>query len=230
MRLTLLSMVCAWGLASNAMAIETLQPNDALICQDDPVKLDPARYLRALSLDLRGLPPTMEEIESLDGMDIDAALPEALIESWIDDDSFVTQAVRHHRTFFWNNLRNVDFLNRNKELRSSRNIYWNGIRSRFLRSGTRDQVQCFDEPAQFGPDGEIITRVDESGYTREGWVEVVPYWNPETTVRVCAFDAQERRFASNGADRSRGAGGGNPECGCGPNLRWCGLNSSSDVS
>ena len=86
---TLLAVTGALCLASTASAIETLQPNDALICQDDPVKLDPARYLRALSLDLRGQPPSMAEIESLDGMDIDAPLPDALIDGWLDDDLFV---------------------------------------------------------------------------------------------------------------------------------------------
>ena len=214
-------LLCVVSGVSTAVAVETLHPNDALICQDDPVKLDPARYLRALSLDLRGHPPTMEEIESLDGVDANDPLPDALIESWLDEDSFIKQAVRRHRTFFWNNLRNVDFINRNKRLGVNGGIYWNNIRSRLLRTGSRDQVICYDEPAQFDADGMPVTRQDESGYNREGWVEVSPYWAPDTVVRVCAFDAQERRYSANGADCATAAGANRTDCGCGPDLRWC---------
>ncbi len=222
--LTLGLLTALLGWCSTAAAVETLQPNDALICQDDPVKLDPARFLRALSLDLRGHPPSMSEIESLDGVELDAPLPDALIESWLDEAAFVNQVVRRHRSFFWNNLQTVDFLNRSKQLGVRSDIYWNNVRSRMFRTGSRDQVLCFDEPAQFDADGYPITRQDENGYNREGWVEVAPYWAPDTTVKVCAFDAQERRYSSNGTDCAGRGGGNRMDCGCGPNLRWCAPN------
>jgi len=218
----LLCLVSLLGLMPSASWADESRPNDALICQNDPVKLMPDRYLRALSLDLRGHPPTMAEIESLDGMAADEPMPEPLIDAWLNEPSFVTQVIRKHRSFFWNNISNVDLVNPTNDLGISAGIYWGPRRSRTYRTGTTDQIRCLNEPAQFDAEGRPIAEVGEDGFRREGWVEVAPYWAPDTRVRVCAYDAQERLYADDGTDCSRFVQlGGHRGCGCGPNLRWC---------
>ena len=55
----------------------------------------------------------------------------------------------------------------------------------------------------------------------EGYVEVNPYWGPDTTVKVCASEAQEREISTLGRDCKTNFGPSDSECGCGPNLDWC---------
>ena len=107
---------------------------------------------------------------------------------------------------------------------ASRGIWWNGIRSQRYRTGTRDRLRCTDALPRSGANGEIIHTLDENGFKLEGWVEVEPYWAPGEVFRVCAYDAQTRRYASDGTDCMGNNGHRNPECGCGPNLKWCGSN------
>ena len=204
-----------------AMAVELQDPNDALICHDQPVKLDLLRYVRAASLDLRGHMPRADELESIELTDEADTVPEALLDNWLASEAFIDQAVRRHRTYFWNNLSQVDMFQPQKEIRATGNIFWSPRKSRVLRSGSNVQVRCFDEPAQFDAAGRPVTRLDENGYRREGWVEVNPYWAPNTTVRVCAFDAQTAQISSAGRDCRTGGGNNDEECGCGPNLNWC---------
>jgi len=66
----------------------------------------------------------------------------------------------------------------------------------------------------------------------DGWVETSPYWAPETTIRVCAFEAQTtargvdtrgRPQACDPRDTTEGPQGRPPlpACGCGPQLSYC---------
>ena len=206
---------------TGAYADDDVNPNNALICHEDAIQIDSDRLLRALSLDLRGRLPTMAEVESLDGLATDEFLPEGLIDSWLSGSDFAAQAVRRHRQFFWNNISNVDLINRENELRVNGGIIFADRRSRYYRTGNREQIRCLDEPAQFDEAGLPIPMIDENGYRREGWVEVAPYWAPETTVRVCAYDAQDRLTTRDGTRCEANGGRGHMECGCGPNLRWC---------
>jgi hypothetical protein len=50
-------------------------------------------------------------------------------------------------------------------------------------------------------------------------VSVRPYWDPTTTVRVCAFDAQAHRNRRDGTPC--GDLDTDPACGCGADLRYC---------
>lgn len=73
-----------------------------------------------------------------------------------------------------------------------------------------------------------MTRPDENGVEREGWVEVNPYWAPDQTVKVCGFEAQTNRYAANGGDCAGSSGRSQRDCGCGPNLRWCATGGVSN--
>ena len=202
------------------MAVELQDPNDALICTTSQSNWTySAMFERRVSTyaDM----PRADELESIELTDEADTVPEALLDNWLSSDAFIDQAVRRHRTYFWNNLSQVDMFQPQKEIRATGNIFWSPRKSRMLRSGSNVQVRCFDEPAQFDAAGRPVTRLDETGYRREGWVEVNPYWAPNTTVRVCAFDAQTAQISSAGRDCRTGAGNNDEECGCGPNLNWC---------
>ncbi len=41
-------------------------PNEALLCPEDPPEVDRYTYLRSLSIQLRGVPPTDAEYAALD--------------------------------------------------------------------------------------------------------------------------------------------------------------------
>ncbi|MEE2786986.1 MAG: hypothetical protein VX589_06575 [Myxococcota bacterium] len=213
-------LVPAW---SNA---QTDASNHALICHDEPVKLDRYRYLRALALDLTGTLPRPMDVDALADFDDDEPLPEALLDDMMSSDAFTAQVVRRHRSYFWPNLRNIDLLRTEQVMNRSRGIWWNGNRSRIYRTAGPDRVRCADEPAQFDADGQIVYALDENGFKIEGWVMVEPYWAPGEAMRVCAFDAQSKRYASDGTDCMGANGHRHVECGCGPNLNWC---ASSDV-
>lgn len=76
----------------------------------------------------------------------------------------------------------------------------------------------------------------------DGYVELEPYWAPGTTVRVCAFEAQDQETAidTRGATRrcdprateNSGTGGVSSVagCGCGPGLAYCTPSSSDPIA
>jgi hypothetical protein len=185
-----------------------------LACDPDEPILENARFLRALSLDLRGEVPTAEE---LDLVTLDAATPEDLIDSWLDSDAFADQAVRHHRKLLWNNIEDINFIT--AAFRFARHgptgIYWRRNPAARYRGET---VRCADVPADIGPAGEVRT----DGQGLEGYREIVPYWSTDgQPIKVCAFDAQDNFFSENGTECATRAGANDVGCGCGPDLRWC---------
>lgn len=207
-------------IASNAWA-QGVQ-NEDLVCREDEPRLDKYTYLRSLSLDLMGRLPTMAEYAALDGVD-DVA--EETIDAMLATDGFVARAVRLHRGLLWNNVRNVRLMNFRTSFRTSQGRYWRTRAAILYRGGS---VPCLNEPATFDENGAIETTVGADGFRREGYVEVNPYWAPDTTVRVCAFDAQETLVSPRGVDCATNAGFNDPACGCGPNLRVCRFGSYSD--
>lgn len=189
----------------------------AAVCAPDGPELDPYRYVRALSLDLRGELPAPDEVARLDEAEDPQAAIEALLDEWLDTDAFARQVVRRHRALLWNNVSNVRLLAVNTNLQRIGPIHWRRNLARMYRG---EIVPCLDEPARFGPDGRILTRrVD--GADREGWVEVAPYWAPDRPIRVCAFDAQAAEVSPSGTDCGTLDAYQDPGCGCGPDLRWC---------
>lgn len=197
-------------------------PGAAMRCAPDSIEIEPVRYLRALSLDLRGDVPTMDEVAVVKRT---GEVPEAMLDRWLDSDAFAAQAVRHHRSLLWNNVSNARIFNASASLGGNgRNQpMWRRNRGILYRGVT---VACLNQPAQFDPDtGAILTveevQADGRMARREGYVMVEPYWNPAEPVRVCAFDAQDVEFSPSGTECKTGAGNNDAECGCGPNLRWC---------
>ena len=141
----------------------------------------------------------------------------------LNTDAFVERAVRAHRSLFWNNVSNVLLLEVRSRLRTSGGLHYvAGARSVLYRGANS---VCLDQPAEM-VNGQISTTTNEDGVSQEGVVEVHPFWAPETTVKVCAFDAQEASFSPSGTDCSSEAGTLDPGCGCGPQLIWCGTNDT----
>jgi hypothetical protein len=186
------------------------------VCPAPEFKLDKYRYLRALSLDLRGKIPSTEEYAMLDGQD---DVPAALIDQWLAAPEFAERAVRWHKSLLWNNLGAENLLSVNVRMTTTNGRYW---RSGNVAIGLRGQNRgCADKPARFDDAGELVVETLADGTRSEGWVEVEPYWAPGTRVRVCAFDAQDRLETSEGQACGQQSTSRHPECGCGPNLRWC---------
>lgn len=208
-------------------------------CSIRTTRMDKYQYLRALSLDLRGIVPTPEEYRRLEGRD---DVPESLIDEWLRSEAFGDRVVRWHRKLLWNNLDNVQFWGNRARIRqyeiqaddrTTHQVFYGRPRARRVRG---KQISCGPERAEFDDDGELILEekqpdgsweVDTDGSCqdptreqpcREGWIEVDPYWSSDgDKVKVCALDAGVREYEPAGAECT----GGQYECGCGEHLREC---------
>lgn len=206
-------------------------PGAAMRCAPDSVEIEPLRYLRALSLDLRGTVPSLDEVERVRST---GEVPEAMVDRWLSSDEFAWQVVRHHRALLWNNVSNVRIFNASAALGGNGRTQpmWRRNRGIMYRGAT---VPCLNEPATFDPETGAIEVTEERQpdgrlARREGYVEVTPYWDPLQPVRVCAFDAQDAEYSSSGTACKSNAGNNDTECGCGPNLRWCNGGTAQNVT
>ncbi len=188
-------------------------------CPTDGPWLDGHAHLRAISLDLLGVVPNPGDHELL----VDGEVPESLIDDWLGRRAFATRASRFHSTLLWNNVSDQRAISNQAFLSSTSGIYWVRTRSDDYR-GLFNQ-HCGDFEATFDANGEIETVDLGEGVVQEGWVEVEPYWSSGTTVKICAFDAQEAQLSPAGTDCSTSASFLDPTCGCGPNLQWCAVGS-----
>ena len=194
-------------------------PNAEDLCLEPSDELDPARYLRALSLDLRGdVPDDLETQATLEAGEV----PDALIDEWLSSEAFIERVVRQHRSLLWNSVRNVSLLSANFVLTGERVVAWRRTPALTYRGAS---VPCEDVPATWDEDGRLITRLVD-GARLEGFVFVRPYWDPAVAMKVCAFDAQETLFTSNNVACGSPRGGTEIECGCGPNLQFCGIEAT----
>lgn len=197
---------------------------DPALCRPQQTRLDDDGYLRALSLDLRGVVPSPEEHARAQTEGVDA-----LVDEWLRTEAFQARVVRRHRELLWPNISNVTRLYHFRRNLGNSTVDGSGSPRVWHQStsATREAYRgdntlgCRDEPATFAADGSIET--DARG--REGYVMVAPYWDPSTEIKVCAFDAQEEPVSPSGSDCSGRAAIGDPGCGCGPNLRWCGTTA-----
>jgi hypothetical protein len=229
MRSSLKQAVMLIGIAAPAIllpgTVASEDPDPA--CRPEAPRLDPHEYLRALSLDIRGVVPTMDELELVDGMD---DVPVEWIEEWLAGDEFAARVVRRHRELLWPNIGNVDLLHFRRALGSFMSA--DGVRVYYRTAVDADirgaDVPCADRPAEYAPDGSLVY-IEEGGARREGWVEVEPYWAPGTTVRACAYDAYANRYTAAGADCASSGTAYDLGCGCGPNLRWCHTGAHQDA-
>ena len=181
--------------------------------------VSPERYLRAITLDLLGRLPTTEEYQELE--DHEGMIDESILVGWLSTSEFAEQAARFHQSLLWNNLSNLNLYNNNPSLRVQNGIYWRNAPAQRYRG---ERISCLDELARFGSDGEILTTaVGEANL--EGWVWVNPYWSPNERIKVCAFDAQDAIYSSQGNFCGSTGGMNSTDCGCGPELRWCVTNN-----
>lgn len=194
-------------LSALAAEPETCPPASELVSAE--------RWLRAASLDLRGTVPTPEEYQLLTSPD---ALPEDLLDAWMQTEAFVERAVIDHRKRLWNRMPDNDVVPLRHILQSVGGVYQARQKSDTFR-GARN-VSCGDQPAQ-DLDGDGAWDVNDQG--QEGWIEVHPFWesDPTVTIQVCAFDAQTAAVSPSGNDCSTSASNTDPGCGCGPELQWC---------
>lgn len=183
-------------------------------CPTEDAVLSGHAYLRALSLDLRGVVPSADEYAQLD----DGEVPEALLDAWLDDEAFAERAVRHHEALLWPNVGDIRLLSNRQRLLRKDGIYYRYLVAPNYRGGPE---HCGDFPATWDDHGALVTFETEAGTVQEGWVEVEPYWAPGTTVKMCAFGAQEAAVSPWGTQCDTYDSRYDPYCGCGPNLRWC---------
>ncbi|MGE0790884.1 MAG: hypothetical protein AB7S26_34740 [Sandaracinaceae bacterium] len=199
---------------------------DPALCRPQQTRLDDHGFFRALSLDIRGRVPTVEEYARMESEGYEAQLDE-----WLTGEDFAQRVVRRHRALLWPNIENQTRLyhfrrglaNAAVETGGARIWHQNNQQTREAYRGISTggdgydgAFGCVDEPAII-TGGVIQTNADG----REGWVMVAPYWDMANPIQVCAFDAQENRFSPSGNDCATPASVGDPGCGCGPNLRWC---------
>ncbi len=191
------------------------QSGDEAVCPDPGPERSATQRLRALSLDLLGVIPDQDDYDRLES----GASLESLVDEMLEDGAFLQRVIRSHRALFLNNVENVALTSFRTFLARSRRseLYWRPGTAQIHRG---ERVPCLDEPARFGTEGEILTS-DVDGVRREGFVEVAPYWAPDTIIKVCAFDAQTTQISPRGNDCSSSEGLRDSACGCGENLNRC---------
>jgi hypothetical protein len=98
-------LLAALGLASFTCTPTTeerasaAQASSASQCA--PSDAEPTRFLRQLSLDLRGAPPTVEELEAVQRA---GTVTPAMIDAMLRSEAFVSTAARWHADLLWPNL------------------------------------------------------------------------------------------------------------------------------
>ena len=179
----------------------------------DEELLSGGTYMRAVSLDLRGKLPTLEEYQQVDA---NGEIPESLLDEWLGSEDFVERVVNYHKKRFWNRNPETNFTA--ALLYQVDSIHYSPAKSYIYgRAGV-----CGDFPAEFDEDGRPIQFPQGGGYVDEGWVEVAPYWDPDNPIKICAMDAQENLTSSLGVACNTDQGSyAAADCGCGPNLAWC---------
>ncbi|MCO4769310.1 MAG: DUF1585 domain-containing protein [Deltaproteobacteria bacterium] len=191
------------------------------ICEPEGKEIDPYRQLRALSLQLRGVVPSLEDYAVVD---MYGEVPSDLIDEWLGSDAFADRVVRLHRDLLWNNIQNVNLFSARSGLTRTRTASTAEYRYYRRQQGIRyrgDLVPCLDQPAEWDSEGNIVTYSQPDGTNLEGWVQVTPYWDKTSTINVCAFDAQDTLVSPAGVDCASNDGYEDLSCGCGPDLAWC---------
>ncbi len=180
-------------------------------------------HLRAIFLDLRGEVPAPEDYDLLENGEV----PPQVVEQLLGGRPFADRAVRFHQSLLWNDLSGIRLLPANSLFAVRNGVYWIPNRADTYRGAPGRY--CGDAEARFDERGRPIPVVSNGGLLAEGYVTVRPYWDPDNEVRVCAYDAQEAEISPGGTDCSTTRGFVDAGCGCGPNLRWCGVGFEEDT-
>ena len=191
-------------------------------------RLSGSRYLRAVSVDLLGRAPTIEEYAQVDdGGD----LPDALLEQWLSSEAFAQRVSRFHRQFRWNNTRNITLQDYDRGMSEVDGIWKSASRDQAYRGVHLPHIAtCGDFEAVLDDQGRPVPPPDTGqGYVQEGWVWVRPYWDPDIPIKVCAFDAMEQTHSRGGLDCRSKIAKEDPDCGCGPHLNYCMRHQDEDV-
>lgn len=206
-------------------------PNDALLCADDGPVLDRTRFLRALSFDLRGTLPSMDETLEVAELPEGEDVPLSTIEAWLASEDFATQVVRRHRSLLWNNITGQRLINDRQVLDRRNPAYASRRRANVYRQpdDMGREVYCANRPAEWDEDGNLVLEENAQGLLQEGWVEVEPFWAPGTRVRVCGYEAQDNEFSADGTPCLSAGGLNKRDCGCGPNLLYCAPNNGGQI-
>ena len=224
-------LIAAGGVAGLAILLTPIlglaAEGDEALCRSEETRLETSRYLRAISLDVRGKLPSLDDYARMSAGE-DAL--DGILDEWLATPEFRDRMVRHHRSLIWNNLANVPLMSYGVLLTPGTGgvLYRDAV----ARTYRGSEVSCLDRPVEYRNDGTIdwvdgtrVVMVDNvrvvEATRREGYVEVEPYWAPGTTVRICAWDAQTPLVSPSGAKCSSAAAHSDRHCGCGPNLQWC---------
>ncbi len=206
------------GAAPTALATGGQSAPPPAFCPIDPPLVDAAAHLRAVSLDLRGTPP---DVEDYDALAVAAKVaPEATIDAWLKTPAWAQQAVRRHRDLLWNNLSNLSgrLMPPSSSIGTTYGLYYRSLAAPAVRGAN---IPCLDEPVTYTDNGDIVFKPQPDGTKKEGYVLVSPYWAPTTTIKVCAYDAQDNETSPNGTYCGASGAQADLACGCGPNLRFC---------
>lgn len=208
-------MTSAGELNAEPERVVSLDPSQAYsppsLSEPLQAALSPSRYLRALSLDLKGRLPSASEYAAVSA----GGVTEELIDELLASPELPRELSRYHQSLLWGRIDNLSFSNNTINSSGRDTPYWRRNSASVYR-GRR--VSCLDEPATFDAQG-VIQTTNVDGDELEGYVMVAPYWDPENPIKVCAFDAQEASYSSTGelcSELWR-----DPSCGCGPQLTWC---------
>lgn len=178
-------------------------------------QMEGVELLRAMSLDLRGVVPTMEEYNAVQtGSDVDD-----VIDGWLDSSGFTERVVKQHRSLLWNNVANVRISPNQSRLIQRNGVWFRNTASTVFRGVFN--VGCTSRDAEFDEFGWPLREEVTPGLYDEGSVTVAPYWDPDNPIRVCAFDAMEQEIAPDGTNCGGVNGTADDQCGCGPDLQWC---------
>lgn len=225
------------ALAASAFALATpiearADEGDELVC-DERHGMDPWQIVRRLSLDLAGSAPSFEHLERVsaaagDDEQVDAVIAE-ITEELIASDGFRQATRRYHEAMLWPNVQNVRLGDVRTVLRADDNevLQISAAARRNLFRGVSDGNCGNFRHTSFDPDfpGQFRPLPQNGG--QYGWREVSPYFAPDTTVRVCAHEAQETVQA--GGERCNTREGTYVKaCGCGEGLRFCYRNTSEN--
>jgi len=210
------------------------QEEQGALCEEQVALSSPAEHWRALSFDLRGAPPSLEELEQVTAL---GEVPTSMIDQLLSEDGFAQRFARLHRALLWPYLGNSDTT---PGYRLSYDAPWDANSGQtslwyFPRPNVRgDARPCRDEPEPTPLNPTLVS--DGPNTQREGYVCVRRYLDhsfgashpacPEGQVKVCALDALPNLVSPVTGDRCdvmHNRYASPPEgCGCGPNLRWCG--------
>ncbi len=213
------SLCLALALSTVAATAAAQDSADDLVCADEPPELALGPYLRALSLDLRGVVASPAEIEAAR----DESMLRPILDEWMESGAFADRIVRRHRALLWNDVSTIALLSPAASLtRGTSSLYFVSSRSPGYRGV---QINCVDQPATFDEFGRPEILVDEMVGSvmahREGYVMVRPYWAPDTEIKMCAFDAQAAPISGRGVQCASIEGLTDTGCGCGPSAERC---------